>query len=327
MDRSRRDIGKLATGLLLGGLATPHVANAQAGFPSRPIRIICPAAAGGGTDTVARLLAPKLTAALGQPVVVENRTGGAEMIGGHAAATSPPDGHTLFISALGIAINWSLFRKPFFNAAEDFEPVAHLLSIPFVVIVNPRFEARTLPELAEATRRGEGLHFAEAGSSTRVAGEMFRLVAGGRVTFVAYRGSGPSTLAVVSGEVPAFVSDLPSAAGQITGGGVRALAVTGPSRSPLIPDVPTTTEAGMPEFSPTTWYGMFAPKGTPEPTVARLNEELNKAMLSPDVKARLGTMGAEPVTRSHAEFARFYRDELHRWRDVVMRAGIQRDEG
>jgi len=326
MDWTRRDIGRAATGLLLGGLATPHVANAQAGFPSRAIRIICPAAAGGGTDTVARLLAPKLSAVFGQPVVVENRTGAAEMIGGRAAATSPPDGHTLFISALGVAINASLFRNPLYNAAEAFEPVAHLLSIPFVVVVNPRSEIQALPQLAAAIRQGEGLHFAEAGSSTRVAGELFRLVAGGRVTFVNYRGSGPSTLAVIAGEVPAFVSDLPSAASHITAGTLRALAVTGDARAPLIPNVPTTREAGMPEFSPTTWYGMFAPRGTPEPIVARLNEELNKAMVAPDVKARLALMGAEPVTRSHAEFARFYQQELLRWRDVVMRAGIQRDQ-
>jgi tripartite-type tricarboxylate transporter receptor subunit TctC len=298
-------------------------AAAQERYPERPIRLVVPYQPGGGTDIVGRVVAQRLSETLGQSMVVENRSGAAGTIAGRLVATATPDGHTLLIDSLSIAQNASLFRNPPFSAANDLVPVAQLVELPFIVAVNRRVRVADIQGfIAAAKARPGALNVAESGTSPRLVAELFKLVTGTQFTFVPYRGSAPAVAAVLSGEVEIFFADLPSIAQHAVrpDAPVAALAITSRERSALLPDVPTAREVGLPGFEVMSWYGIFAPRGTPMPIVERLNREINAALQHPDVVARLNTISAAPAPLPQADFASFYQGEITRWRDVIRRA-------
>ncbi len=323
MNAMRRALG---AGLLAAAASLSLYGPAQAAWPERPIRLVTPFAPGGGTDIVARLLAPKLAEALGQPVVVENRTGANGVIGVRAVAAAPGDGYTLLLDAPGIAMNASLLREPLYDPIRDFEPVAQILSVPFVIVVPPSLPARTLPEfLALARARGRELNVAAGGPSTILAAQLFRLQTGVDFTFVPYRGSAPAAAATMTGEVQVMFSDFPSVAGQVAGGALRPLAVSTAERVAQLPAVPTAREAGAPDYVVDIWYGLYAPRGTPAAVADRLHAELARIVMLPDIRERFATLGATPVTPSRDAFRAHLASEVARWRDVVTRGGVTRE--
>jgi tripartite-type tricarboxylate transporter receptor subunit TctC len=306
---------------LLSALASP--ALAQGSWPDRPIRLVTPFQPGGGTDIVARLLGPKLSESLRQPIIVENRAGANGVIGVRAVAAAPGDGYTLLLDAPGIAMNYSLLREPLYDPLRDFEPIAQILSVPFVIVVPPSLPVRTLPELLDLARRRPGeLNVAAGGPSTTMAAHLYRVQTGTQFTFVPYRGSAPAAAATMTGEVQVMFADFPSVAGQVTGGALRPLAVSTPQRTPLLPDVPTARESGAPDYLVDIWYGLYAPRGTPEPILDRLHAEISRIVMLPDVRERFATLGASPVVSTRAEFRAHLAKEVARWRDVVTRGGV-----
>jgi tripartite-type tricarboxylate transporter receptor subunit TctC len=301
-------------------------ARAQGNWPDRPIRLVTPFQPGGGTDIVARLLAPKLSEALGQPVIVENRSGANGVVGVRYVAAAPPDGYTLLLDAPGIVMNASLLREPMYDPVRSFEPIAQILSVPFVIVVHPQLPARNLAEfLALAKSRPRQLNVAAGGPSTLLATELYRLQTGAELTLVPYRGSAPAATATTSGEVQAMFSDFPSVAGQLAGGTLRALAVSTRERSPRLPDVPTAHESGAPDYITDIWYGLYAPHGTPTPIVNRLHAEIGRIVMLPEIRERFSALGATPVVSSRDAFRAHVESEVARWRDVVTRGGVQRE--
>ncbi|MBD0272168.1 MAG: tripartite tricarboxylate transporter substrate binding protein [Acetobacteraceae bacterium] len=313
--------------LLAVGLIAPSLARGQAAWaPSRPVRFVVPFPAGGATDVAARILAERLTETLGQPVVVENRTGSSGNIGMENVVRSAPDGHSLLMGTSGaLTVNPHLFPNLGFDPAKDLAPVSLAFTTDNALIVNPNMPARTVAEfLALARSRPGALSYgsAGAGSSTHMAAELFRLAAGIQVLHVPYRGSAPALNDTVAGNVQFMVDQLPSCIGQIRAGQVRALAVTGPRRSPLLPDVPTMAEAGLPGAENTSWGAVLAPAGTPEAAVERLNAAVREAVGVPAVRERMAQAGADAAASSPAELAALMRREAERWGRVVKEAGI-----
>jgi tripartite-type tricarboxylate transporter receptor subunit TctC len=310
-----------AAAVMLGCMPT----IARAAWPDRPIRLVVPYQPGGGSDLVARIVAAKAQEFLGQPVVVENRSGANGTIAGRFVATSAPDGYTLLIDSVSIAQNASLFRNPPFKAGEDLLPIAQLVEFPFVVAMNKQVPARDVAGLvALAKQRPGALNVAESGASPRLVAELFRLTAGVQFTFVPYRGSAPSVSALLSGEVDLFFSDLPSIAQYVgdPASAVTAVAMTGRQRSALIPNVPTAREVGMPRFETLSWYGVFAPRALPMEIAQSLNQALNLALQTEEVKARLAQLSCDPANLSQAEFAAFFQKELIQWREVIRAADM-----
>ena len=305
----------LLMGVLL--LASP-LAGAQ--YPERLTRIVSPFSPGGGLDIAARLLAPKLSEIYKQPVLVENRTGANGQIANEFVAKSPPDGYTLLIDTLGFAVHPAVTRKLPYDPG-TMEPVAQLLALPFVIVVNPKVPAKNVLELVEHARRNPGkLNFAQGGLTNRILGEQFRLQTNTEFTFVPYKGSNPATIAVLTGESDLTITDSATVAPHIASGKLRALAVTSPKRTALMPDVPTVGEAGVPGYEVTVWYGIFAAAGTPPAVVRRLNAELNKIVMMPDVAARFTALGAEPVASTPEAFAALVRSQMATVKDVATRA-------
>jgi tripartite-type tricarboxylate transporter receptor subunit TctC len=327
MHTTRRGLGAGMLSAATAGLALGLPgAPARAAWPERPIRLVTPFAPGGGTDIVARLLAPRLSEALGQPVIVENRAGANGVIGVRAVAAAPGDGHTLLLDAPGIAMNASLLREPLYDPVRDFEPIAQILSVPFVIVVPPSLPVRTLAEfLALARSRPHALNVAAGGPSTTLAAELYRLQTGVELTFVPYRGSAPAAAATMSGEVQVMFADFPSVAGQVAGGALRPLAVSTPQRTPLLPEVPTARESGAPDYLVDIWYGLYAPRGTPAAVVERLHAEISRIVLLPEVGARFATLGATAVVTTRDAFRAHLAAEVARWRDVVTRGGVRQE--
>jgi tripartite-type tricarboxylate transporter receptor subunit TctC len=302
-------------------LLVPLAALAQ--YPDRVTRIVSPFSPGGGLDIVARLIAPKLSEAYKQPVIVENRTGANGVIAVDFVAKAPPDGYTLLIDTLGVSIHPAVLKNPPYDPLKSLEPVAQLLSLPFVAVVSPKVEAKNTRELIELAKRNPGkLNYAQGGMSNRILGELFRLQTGTEFTFVPYKGSNPATQAVLSGEADLIITDSITVASHIASGRLRAFAVTSPKRAASLPDVPTATEAGVPDYAVVVWYGIFAPGGTPPAVVRRLNTELNRIVFMPDVAARFANLGAEPVAATPEAFGELFRGQVARWKDVAMRAKI-----
>jgi tripartite-type tricarboxylate transporter receptor subunit TctC len=307
------------------GTTAPVALRAQ-DFPNRPIRIVVPYAPGGGADTVARLLAPKLQEALGQTVVVDNKPGAGGVIGDDAVAKAPPDGHTLLIGAFAHAVNPALLPRMPFRTPDDFAPVSLLVVVPDLLVVTPSLPARTVGELIALAKAQPGkLSYASSGNGTaqHLAAELFKARTGLDIQHVPYKGGGPALVDVAAGHVQMIFGNMSSALPQAQAGRVRAMAVTSPKRSPATPDVPTIAESGVPGYEMYEWNALLAPAGTPAAVIQRLQQEAAKALRHPDVAARLAALGAGPVGGTPEQLAAFLRAELAKWTEVVKTAGIK----
>jgi tripartite-type tricarboxylate transporter receptor subunit TctC len=317
----------LGAAVVAAAASAAFPASALAEWPDRPIRILVGYQPGGGSDLTARIVAPKLSEMLKVPVVVENRAGAAGMIAEGALAKAAPDGYTLLIDPPGISMNPSLFRKVPYDPIKDIQPVAQIVSLTFVIVTNPEVPAKNVGELVELMRsKPSQINVATAGASTQLVAELFRLTTGVELTMVPYKGSAPASTALIGGETQVMFSDVPSVAQHIANGRLRAIAVTGAKRAAAMPNVPTTQESGLPDFRVNSWFGMFAPAGTPPAIVTRLNAAINQIVAMPDVIAKFEQIGADPANLSVDEFTRFYRSEVVRWRDVVSRAKIPQND-
>ncbi|HYZ34143.1 MAG TPA: tripartite tricarboxylate transporter substrate binding protein, partial [Crenalkalicoccus sp.] len=311
---------------LLGALAAlPLAARAEEPWPSRPIRLLVPYAAGGGTDAVARTFAARLSAALGQPVVVENKPGAGGNIATEAAATAKPDGYTLLVGNQGpMAANPSLFRRLPADPAKTLDPVGLIADAPLLVVAGPGSKAQDLKALIEEARAAGGsLTYGSAsnGSASHLAAALLCQMAGVDATHVPYRGAAPALTEVVAGNLAFMITTLPSVMGLTQGGQLRALAVTGPERAAVLPGVPAVAET-LPGYRATAWYGLMAPKGTPPEVMAKLWEAMRVSLGSEDVVERLRGDGAEPGRMDGPAFGRFIAEERERWARVIRAANI-----
>ena len=314
----------LAAGLGSVAFATgPAVAQ---DYPTRPVTVIVAQPPGGGTDIIARIISQQLSVQLGQPFVVENRAGAGTVVGTAAAANATPDGYTLLTGlSANMAVNPSLFAHLAYDPVRDFTPVGMLAEFPFVVVVSNNFPAHSIKELVAMAKAKPGeINFASGGNGTgqHLSTELFELLAGIKMTHVPYRGAAPAYTDVMSGQTPVFFDNLASAMGQIKGGSVRALAVTGKERSPLLPDVPTVAESGVPDYVYDVWFGLWAPKKTPQPIVDKLYAQIQKALADPAVKARIAADSGVPMNMPLADIEPFVKAEIAKWADVVKKAGI-----
>jgi len=310
---------------LLPVLALCVFCASAADWPTRPLRIVVPAAPGGGTDLIARVIGDKLRESLGQPVVVENKPGADEMIGAEFVARSPPDGYTMFFSAANIVVNPSLRSKMPYDSQRDFQPVAKIATLPFVLVINPKLPVKTLPELVAYSQQKEGgLNAAIGGTANMLVTELFRIKTSAKLTFIPYKGCGPATQSVLAGETDLAFCSAPALAQFVLAGRLTALAVTGDERVSMLPNVATGKELGGAAYDIdlSQWVGVFFPANTPADISARLNADINKALALPDVVAKLGQLGGEPTPGSVDDFTRFYRGELAQYKDLVTRAKI-----
>ena len=298
-------------------------------YPNKPLRIIVPFAPGGATDLIARAVGQKLTDSLGQPVVVENRTGASGMIGADLVAKAPPDGYTLLMASTAeIAINPSLYPKMAYDPAKDLAPVTLAGITPLILVVNPNSPARSVQDLvAQAKSKPGSVAFASAGNGSvqHLSGELLKTITKAEMTHIPYKGAAPALVDVLGGQVTMFFSGMPPAMPHVKSGKLRAIAVTTPKRSPAAPDVPTMTEAGIQGFDISNWFGVFAPAGTPEEILNKLNAEIVKALNLPDVKERLASQGAEVVGNSRAEFQKFIAAEMAKYSKLIKESGAKAD--
>ena len=310
-------------------LAAP-VASAASGadaaaFPNRPIRLIVPFAPGGSVDIAGRLITDAWGRQLGQPMVADNRAGASGNIGMDQLAKAKPDGYTLAINNVALAVNPALFAKLPFDTARDFASVGTMGTSQHVLVVNNALPAKNVKELiALAKAQPSNLSFGSAGSGStfHMAAELFKSESGADIMHVPYKGGGPALVDTMAGQVQMSFPVLSAALPQVQAGKLRALAVTGPRRSPLMPDVPTMAEAGLPNYVFETWFIVSAPAGTPKDVLARLNQTLNAALAQPELKARLIKEGFEPLTMSPAQADAMLRKEMVRWAAQIKQAGI-----
>jgi tripartite-type tricarboxylate transporter receptor subunit TctC len=314
----------LAIGLAAG------TASAQGAYPDRPVRVVVPFAAGGTTDIFARLLGERLSQALGQQFVIENRGGAGGNIGADAVAKADPDGYTLVMGTVGThAINASLYAKMPYDALGDFAPVAYVAGVPNLMVVNPKnVKAANVQDfIAEAKGAARRFNMASSGNGTSIhlSGELFKQITGVEMPHVPYRGSGPAVNDLIGGQVDVMFDNLPSSIEHAKAGTLRPLAVTSAQRSPAIPNVPTLAESGLPGFEATSWFALFAPKGTPAAIVAKLNQEVRKALETPELQKRFAELGGEIRPMSPDELAAYVRSEHDKWAKVVKTAGARLD--
>jgi tripartite-type tricarboxylate transporter receptor subunit TctC len=308
------------------GFTGPDALHAQS-YPNRSVTLIVPSAAGGGTDTIARLIGDQLSKQLGQGFVVENRTGAGMLVGTTAVAKAAPDGYTLLVGLNGnMTVNPSLFAKLPYDPLADFAPVAMLATYPFLVVVNNDLPVKSIKELIAYLKANSGkVDYASAGNGTgqHLAPELFKMMTGTEMAHIAYRGAQPAYLDVISGRVPVFFDNMSTAMSLAKEGKVRALAITSRKRSPLMPELPSVEEAGVPSYEYHTWFGLWAPKGTPQPIVDKLNTEVTKALADPVVKQRIAAGAGEPSTVALKDIEPFMKAEITKWAEVVKRAGIK----
>jgi tripartite-type tricarboxylate transporter receptor subunit TctC len=303
------------------------VASAADTYPTKPIRIIVPFPPGGPADALARIVGDRLGAALGQSVVVDNRPGAGGNIGMELGAKAAPDGHTLVLAPAGnLTVNPFLYRNVPYDVGRDFLPVTVIAAVPNVLVINPQLPVKDLAELIAYAKANPGkLNFSSpgAGSGAHLAGELLKSSAGIELVHVPYNGIAPAVTAVVAGDVQMMFAAAPSALPQVTGGKLRAIAVASPKRIAAAPAIPTLDDSGLPGFDVTSWYSIVAPAGTPPAVVDRLQKEIARALESPDVKAKLAGLGAEPVANTPADFAAMIKVETAKWGKIVKDANIR----
>jgi tripartite-type tricarboxylate transporter receptor subunit TctC len=303
-----------------------HPAHAQ-DYPARPITLVVPFPAGGGVDSMGRIVADQLTLALGQPVVVENRGGAAGVIGTRAAVKAPADGYTLVMSTSGTTtINPSLYANPGYDPLKDFVPIGLIAATPIVAMTHPSFPARSLTALIALAKAESGkldIGTPPPGTENYLAAELFKVAAGVDVTIVAYKGTGPLTNDLVGGHVRVGFNTIAPALGAIEAGQLHAIAVAGRARSRLLPDVPTFIESGLPDFEAVVRYGLLAPAGTPPPIIARINAEL-RAMTASDATAkRIAAAGGEPLATTPDEYAADIARDQAKWGALIRKLGLR----
>jgi len=310
------------------GLTWAGISDAAAlDYPTRPVRWVVGYPAGGSTDIVARLVGQYLSEKLGQQFIVENKPGAGNNIATEAVINAPPDGYTLLFVNPANGINASLYKKLSFNFVRDIAPVAGIIRVPNVMEVNPNVPAKTVAEfIAYAKANPNKVNMASSGNGTSVhlSGELFMAMTGVKLTHVPYRGSAPALTDMIAGQVQVLFDNLPSSIQHVTGGKLRALAVTTDKRSDALPDVPTVAET-VPGYEASAWFGMGAPKGTPPEVIAVLNKTINEALADPNIKARLAEMGGMHMGGTPAEFGKIIADETEKWRKVVEFAGASVD--
>ena len=314
-------------GLCFAHWIAPAHAQTPAGYPTKPLRLIVPFGPGGSNDIVGRILAQKMTDALGQPVIIDNRPGAGGTVGTDAVVKAPPDGYTLMIGATStIAANVGLYPKRGFDPVKSLTPITQIASGAFLMAVpgnSPATNVREFIALVRARPSQYNYGTSGKGSSMHLMGEMFKTLANVDLVHVPYKAGGPAIADLAVDRVQLVYSDLAALLPFVKSGQVRALAVTTPKRSSLLPEVPTMAESGVPNYDATSWYGIFGPAGLPREIVTRLASELARIVHSADTKERFATLGIEPVTGSQAEFVDYIRAQVVKWSDVAKAAGVE----
>ncbi len=316
---SKAMAGALALASIMAGSAVAQP------FPNQTVRWVVPFPPGGGLDAVSRMIAPQLQKQFGQTVLVENKAGGSGFIGTLTVVKAKPDGHTLMIQALGMSINPSIYQRLPYDPVKDLEPVAQIAVVPVVIAVGNHIKFANLKEFIDAAKAAPGKYKGAAfvtGSATLMF-ELFKMQSGTDIQIVHYRGAGPAVAAVSGGESDFLIMDGGSLMAAVKAGRMRAIAVAGPERMKQLPDVPTTKEAGLPGYEVEFWYSAFTTGGTPKAIVEKLNEEINKATATPDVAAKLESLGLKPVQRSAEYFRNQHYKEMRDWADVVKKSGFK----
>jgi tripartite-type tricarboxylate transporter receptor subunit TctC len=310
---------------LLGFAST--AAQAQDDYPNKVVKLVVPFVAGGGGDSLARSVSQAASDALGQQIIIENRPGAGGNIGAAFAAKSAPDGYTLLYGTNGThAINHALYANPGFDPIKDFAPVARLTRIGMVVVVTQEFPAKSVPEMLDYLKKNPGkTTFGSAGNGTssHIAGEMFKMMTGTDILHVPYRGNGPAMIDLVGGRIDMMIDVMPAAYPHVESGKVRALAVTTKTPVAAAPQLPTLDSAGVPGFELSAWDGIWAPAGTPRAIVDKLNAAFNKALADAAVKERLFKIGADPVPGTPDDLGKFVAAELPKWAEVVKKSGAK----
>lgn len=317
---------RLTLGLMLA-IAAGGAVHAQ-GYPNKPVKLVVPYPPGGPTDIVARVVAERLGAQTGQTFVVENRAGAGGNLGAEAVARSPADGYTLLVATTAHAINMSVFKSLNYDVRRDFVPVSLLTQGPLVLVTHPGFGAGNLADvIAKAKAQNGGLPYASSGNgqSTHLSAELFASMAGVKLNHVPYKGSAPALQDVIGGQVPMMFDTMLSALPHVKSGALKAIAITGSSRSPAAPDLPTLAESGLPGYQAYAWNGLLAPAGTPADVVARLSDELKKALALPAVQDRFGAQGFAATWTAPAATADYVASEVDKWRAVAARSGAKVD--
>jgi tripartite-type tricarboxylate transporter receptor subunit TctC len=325
MKLPRRNFLHLAAGAAALPAAS-RIARAQA-YPSRPARIVVPFAAGGATDIIARLIGQWLSERLGQQFVIENRPGAGSNIGTEVVVNAPPDGYTLLLVGASSAINATLYEKLSFNFLRDIAPVSGIISIPFIMAVNPSFPAKTVSEFIAYARANPGkVNMASGGNGTagHLSGELFKMMAGINMVHVPYRGEAPALTDMLGGQVQAMFGTMPASIEYVRAGKLRPLAVTSARRSELLPDLPTVGDF-VPGYETSAWQGIGAPKSTPTEIIEKLNKEINAGLADPKIKTRVADMGGTVLAGSPADFGKLIADETEKWGKVVKFSGAKPD--
>ena len=316
----------LASALLFASLPFFSAADAQ-DYPSRSITLIVPYPPGGGVDAMARIVADKLSSALGKQVIVDNRGGGGGLIGTRAVARAAPDGYTLLLGHTGtIAINPSLYQNAGYDPRKDFAPIGLIASMPVALLAHPSFSGKTIADVIAYAKKEPGklnLGTPPVGTGAYMCAELFKAAAGVNAVIIPYKGTAPMMNDLLGGHVPIGFGVLPPALGNIQSGALRVIAVTSPARYSLLPDVPTASESGLPEFEAVLHYGVLAPAHTPRPIVERLNAELRKLVSAPDVQDRIRAEGGDPLTSTSDEYVVDIDREETKWSALVRKLGLK----
>jgi tripartite-type tricarboxylate transporter receptor subunit TctC len=315
----------LSLGLVSSLVAVPALAQS---YPSKPVRVIVPFAAGGPADVYARFMAQRLQESLGQPFVIDNRPGAGSVIGTDAVAKAAPDGYTLLLMSNTHTVNESLIPGKPFQLMRDFVPIAPLNYSDLVLVANPSLPASTLPELISGAKASPGkLNYASSGTGTpyHMAGELFKSMAGVSLVHIPYRGSTGARTDVIGGQVDVMFDAVTTMAEQVKAGKVKALATTGKTRSEVLPDVPTLNEAGVPGYEATIWLGLMAPRASPKAVVDKLNDAVSRIVGQPEIKQLWSKQGAVPLVMTPEVFDKYVRDDIAKWARVIKTANIKVD--
>ncbi len=314
-----------ALGLATVALLPLDAAIAQAPYPSRPVRMVVPFAPGGGVDVVARIIGPKLSEGLGQPVVIDNKPGANTGIAAENIARSAPDGHSLLLTIdFTMTVNPTIYSRLAYNADKDFAPVSMVTEQMNLIVTSPKIPPRSFPEFLAYLKANPGkVNYASGAVTAQLVGELIMSMSGTKMVFVPYKGSAPALAALLAGDIQMSVGEIPTFGPPAKEGRLVALAVTGKVRDTALPDVPTISENGLPGFEVRNWIALFAPAGTPPAVIGRINSELVKFMSRPETKAQFSTMGRNAVTTTPDELSALVRSDTTRWANVIRSAGLK----